>query len=811
MPLFLKWSLRDLRARWVQVGAIALIIAIGSGLYSGLSSTSEWRRVSYDASFEKLHMYDLHGTLSTGSYVDATQLAEAVRTIPHAADVRAAEPRLILPTQVDASHAGQTVLVPGRIVGVDVSGGGPHVNGISAEKGRALQPGDAASNRGVLEYHFANHYKLPASGRIKVSGGAAVSYVGQGLSPEYFMVIGERGNLLAEANFAVVFVPLDTAQQIAGRPGAANDVVLTLKPGADRAVIQQEIQDALTARFPGVGVTFNGRRGDEAYRILYDDIGGDQRFYDIFAVLILAGAAFAAFNLTGRIVEAQRREIGIGMALGVPRRRLAIRPMLVGAEVALLGVVFGVGVGLLVDVGMGSVYQSLQPLPVWRFPFQPDVFLRGAALGFALPLVATAFPVWRAVRVPPVEAIRTGFLSAKNSGLAPLLARVPVPGRSTTQMPFRNVLRAPRRTLMTLLGIAAAIVVLIGVVGMVDSFFATIDAGDRELGKTSPDRLAVGLDFFYTDSSPQVTNVEQSPLVGAAEPYLELPSTVEANGKKIDSFVDLLDFRSRLWHPTIHDGVTVDGPGIVLSQTAAEDLGVHPGETVTLRHPRRDGPTSYQLVRTKIPVVGTNPIPLRAVAFMDIHDASLMNLDGITNSLRVNPAPGVTDAAVKRGLFGQPGVASVQPVSAYTATIRDQLQSSLDILRIVEAAVLLLALLIAFNSASINADERAREEATMFAFGLRLRTVLRVGTVESMVIGVLGTAVGLVVGWFLLDWLVTTLLPQTFPDLGLITAVSGATWLTAVGLGVLAVTIAPLLTSRKLRRMDIPSTLRVME
>ena len=54
--------------------------------------------------------------------------------------------------------------------------------------------------------------------------------------------------------------------------------------------------------------------------MLYDDIEGDQRLYDIFAVLILAGAAFAAFNLAGRIVEAQRREIGIGMALGVPRR-----------------------------------------------------------------------------------------------------------------------------------------------------------------------------------------------------------------------------------------------------------------------------------------------------------------------------------------------------------------------------------------------------------------------------------------------------------------------------------------------------------
>ena len=46
-PLFvLRWSLRDLRRRWIQVAAIALIIAVGTGVYSGLGSTATWRRVS---------------------------------------------------------------------------------------------------------------------------------------------------------------------------------------------------------------------------------------------------------------------------------------------------------------------------------------------------------------------------------------------------------------------------------------------------------------------------------------------------------------------------------------------------------------------------------------------------------------------------------------------------------------------------------------------------------------------------------------------------------------------------------------------
>ncbi len=814
MALWLKWSVRDLRARWVQVCAIAFIIAIGTGLYAGLSSTSEWRRVSYDASYARTHMYDLHVVLSTGSYVDATQLAGVARTIPNAGSVRAAEARLVVPTQVDASRGGRTILVPGRIVGVDVSRGGPLVNTISATGGRGLGAGDARSSHVVLDAHFAKHYHLPPRGTVRVGGGRPLDYVGVGLSPEYFMVIGEHSSLFAEANFAVVFAPLATAQRIAGQPGEANDLVLTLQPGANSALVRRELTRALAVRFPGVGTTTNGQRGDIAYRTLYDDIKGDQRFYDIFAILILAGATFAAFNLAGRIVESQRREIGIGMALGVPRRQLAIRPLLVGTEIALVGVAFGLMVGVGVSAVMGSLLRGYVPLPVWTFPFQPGAFARAAAIGFVLPVLACAFPVWRAVRVAPIDAIRTGSVSAKGGGLAPLLAHVPLPGRTTTQMPFRNVLRAPRRSLMTLLGIAAAIVVLIGVIGMVDSFMATIARGKQELTKTSPKRLTVELDSFYPTVAPQVTAIEHSPLVRASEPILQVPGSLIRGRQKIDAFVDLVDFHSPMWQPTIKQPVNpgrTTAPGILISETAAHDLGVSPGDTITLRHPRRTGALSYAFVRSTVTVVGVNPLPLRAIAFMDARDARMMNLAGITNSIVVDPARRTSTDAVKRGLFGTAAVASVQPVSAYTDTIRDRLRSTLGILTVVEGAVLLLALLIAFNSASINADERAREEATMFAFGVPVTTVLRIATIESLVIGVLGTAVGLGVGWLLLDWLITRLLPQTFPDFGIVTAVSTNTWLTAIALGVLAVTVAPLLTVRKLQKMDVPSTLRVME
>jgi putative ABC transport system permease protein len=802
----LRWSWRDLRARWVQVAAIAFIIALGSGTYSGLSSTSAWRRLSYDASFRKLQFHDLRVPLSEGSYVDADALRAAAQSIPHARWIRAVEPRLIVPTQVDASTAGKTILVPGQIVSVD----GSKVDEVVAERGRTLEPGDAGESRAVLDYHFAEHYGLPTQGSIVVSGNQALEYVGQGLAPEYFLVTGKQGNLLAEANFAVAFVPLAEAQRLAGRPGAANDLVLTLRPGADRSVVRRELRDALRASFPDIGFEIQGRRADRQYRMLYDDIANDQHFYDIFAVLILAGAAFAAFNLTGRMVEAQRREIGIGMALGVPPRRLAVRPLLVGAEIATLGVVFGIGVGLLIASLMGSVMQGFVPLPVWRFPFQAGTFARGAALGLAIPMLATLYPVWRAIRVAPVDAIRTGALTAR--GRVPLLARIPLPGKTTEQLPFRNLLRAPRRTLMTVLGVAAAITVLIGVVGMIDSFFHTIDRADAEILKSSPRRLTIDLDTFAPVDGALVGAIDQSPVVASSETHLRVGATIRHGRTAIDVLVQMVNLDDGIWNPTVNDRKLTRGlPGIVVSEKAIEDLGVQTGDVVALRHPRRSGLTSYEYVRSKVRVIGTTPLPTRFVAFMDLRDAAIMGLTGITNAIIVQPRADVTIADAERALFDLAGVASVQPVREFTDSVRQELGRVLDILLIVEGAVLLLALLIAFNSASINADERARDHATMFAFGLSTGSVLRMAITESAMVGMLGTAGGLLAGWLLLGWLVTSLIPQAYPDLGIVTYVAPSTLVTAVALGVFAVAVAPTFTLRKLRRMDIPSTLRVTE
>ena len=800
--LWLRWSWRDLRARWAQVFALALVIALGTGTYAALLSTSAWRTQSNDASFALLHVHDLRVALAPGSTVPEGSLLAVVRRLPHAAEVAGARERLIVPTQVAGPRG---VLAPGELVGTG-TGRGSAVDAVQVTAGRGTSSGVPAV---VLDLAFARQNGLPASGLLRVAGGKLVRCTGIGQSPEYFM--GGGGGtavFLSQKTFAVLFSALRAAQDLAGAPGRVNDLVLTLKPGTSRAVLRGELRTALAAMRAPVSTTVTTRDDIPSYRVLYEDVKGDEQLWRAIAVLVLAGAAFAALNLTTRIVEAQRREIGIGMALGVRPRLLALRPLLFAAQVALIGVAFGIGVGYLIGIPLAGVFQSLLPLPVWRTPFQAGTFAQAAVIGFVLPFAAAAWPVWRAVRVQPVEAIRVGHLAARASGLAPVLRRLRLPGRGYHEIPLRNVLRTPRRSALTLLGVAAAIATLVTIIGMLDTFRATLGSASAELLRTAPARVTVSLDSYYPVTGPVTGAVRRLPAAGKVQAGLLVPGTVRAHGTSVGVAAEVLP-PGGLWAPALSAGHLTGG--LVLSAKAAADLGVSAGDLVTFRHPRAAA-GGLVTVADPVRVAGIDPNPMRAFAYLTPATAApLFGLAGMTNLLTVLPSAGHSTADIQRALLNVPHVASAQSVQAATDGLRSSLDQFTSILNVAAAVALLLVFLIAFNTASIGTDERAREHATMMAFGLPIRAVLALITAESVLLGVLGTIIGLGAGYGLLAWLTATTISSVMPEIGVTALVSTGTVTAALLLGAGTVAVAPLLTLRRLRRTDVPATLRVAE
>jgi putative ABC transport system permease protein len=250
---------------------------------------------------------------------------------------------------------------------------------------------------------------------------------------------------------------------------------------------------------------------------------------------------------------------------------------------------------------------------------------------------------------------------------------------------------------------------------------------------------------------------------------------------------------------------------VMLSQAAAEDLHLRLGDKFILRHPVRVSETAVSLVETEVVLAGTHPSPMRPIAYMNADGASLFGMAGLANRATVVPAAGVDAEALRRTIFGLPGVVSAQPISNLATSLRDVVAQLTEVLNVVAVIALLLAVLVAYNSATISQDERTREIATMLAFGLPTRRVMASAVTESALIGLVGTAIGVAGGFAMVMWLVYWQLPSSMPDFGLQPVVGAGTLVTAAAVGIVAVALAPLLTWRRLTRMNLPATLRVVE
>lgn len=807
---WMRWSARDLRRRWLQVLATAGVIAIGVAVFAGLGGMREFREQSAQRSFDALKLHDLRVDLPEGTFAKRGEIEAAVRASgPELESAPVAQERLLVPTQIDGKPAGRDVLTPGLLIGVPVAGAtAGQVDAVRAIRGEGLSD-DPASRTAVLDRSYAKFYELPERGRLKLAGGQSIDYAGLGQSPQYFLITSEVG-FGGESTLGVIYAPLAAVQGYAARPGAVNELVVRLAEGTDPAAAKRSLERSLVESLPGATVTLGTE--EQTHTIMFRDAKNDQRMMSFFGLLVLFGASIGAFNLVGRAVEAERREIGIGMALGVPSGRLSLRPLLLGAQIALVGTLLGALLTWWIAGAFAGIYEQFMPLPIYVDSFSPNQFVRGAIVGFLLPFAATVWPVWRGVRVQPVEAIRVSERSARG-GMVRAATRLKLPGGAVSQMPWRNSSRTPRRTILAVIGMGVVIGAMMALLGIMDSFNKTIDESRAQLVGEAPGRLAVTLNDVRPGGSPELERVAKSTGVATADLRLELPGMFSSPGHEpFPAVTTITDLTGGTWRPTLESGeLPKTADEIVIAPKAADDLGVKIGDEVTFSTAGRDANGEATAVQLKLRVTGLVADPFRVFAYAAPALAEELGMTGAANALSVMPEMGAEPAAVQRAIAANQVVAWTRSVTADSDALSDTLDQFKGIIQVAAGAALVLAVLMAFNLAAISLEERRREYATMFAFGLPVGRALRIAAIENMIIGVLGTLLGLLIGFLAIGWMISALFADTWPEIGIIRAISPSSLVVAVLVGVVAVTVTPYLMSRRLTRMDVPSTLRVVE
>ncbi len=818
--ILLQWTFRDLKQRKIQVIAIAVIIGLGTGMYSGLSSTTLWRERAFEQSNDRLNMFDLKMNLLPGSWIQQLNISSAIQTLSHKDWISALEYRISFPTTVNASTSNQTILVNGRVIGINVTDGSDNlsVNGIYTTDGREIKPTEKSENVCLMEHNFANYHNLkPNNQIITIAGGIELNYIGTALTPEYFMVV-EENLVFAQSSFAVLFVPLETAQlilyQVTGLPpGYINEVVFLLKAEANQEEFISDLEDYFQVHYPLISFEFIEKENHPAYKFQKEDISGDQNMYYIFSFLIIIIAAFGAYNLISRVVNSQRRQIGINMALGVSPLQIAYRYLLFSLEIAFGGVIFGYIFAIVLGERLGDVILEIIPYHVWEEWLVLELFLQGTLLGIIIPFIASIVPIWRATRMQPINAIQTGAKLGTGRRFTPLLTWIPLPGSIFVQLPFRNLSRNLQRTVSTLIGIALAICVLVAVLGFVDGANLLLDSEQEVVKGDSEGRIDVLLNNLYNISHPLVTNISQHSDVELAVPMIQIPISIYSERDSFNIILRCFNFSNQIWVPeTIRslDPLKLSS-GIIISQEAARDLKIDVGDYVTLEHPFRKSVIEYSKENTTFQVIGIQNSKIRFWAFSDISNDYIFNSTGLINSIMIMPKEGVTEVSIQKSFFTLPGYSGIQSVTRLVKVYEELIEVFKSIFDVIQYVVLILALLLVYNTTTVNIDERTRELATMGAFGTPIRTSSWILMLESMILGILGTGIGF---FFFSPFVVQVLearVDEAMNEIWLKSFLYPESIVVIILIGIVLVTLTPLLSIRKLMKMDLPSALRVIE
>ncbi len=262
---------------------------------------------------------------------------------------------------------------------------------------------------------------------------------------------------------ATLVVPtFKDAQRWFDRIGKTSVVYLQAEPGVTPTELKKRVQAAVPS---DVKVQTGEQNADQQT----SDVESSTSFIT-YALLAFAGAAvfvglFIIFN-TFSITVAQRiREFAMLRTLGASRRQVLRSVLIEAGLMGLVASVLGIGLGVLLAIGLNALFKAIGvdlPTAPISIPLVNAVLLP-LAVGVGAALIASIAPAIRATRVPPIAALREGFVLPPGR-LAPY---VPYIGLATAVLGVGLIAYAIRaggggsRVLLTMA--AGAIIAFLGV------------------------------------------------------------------------------------------------------------------------------------------------------------------------------------------------------------------------------------------------------------------------------------------------------------------------------------------------------------
>ncbi|WP_231964949.1 ABC transporter permease [Mycobacterium sp. E3339] len=587
-----------------------------------------------------------------------------------------------------------------------------------------------------------------------------------------------------------VLAPLALAQNVTGRAGQLDSILITTKPGADLGAVRAAVTAAVNGRALVAAPSVRAARAGDGVRLMnYMALLGA-------AVALVVGAFLIYTTMTMAIT--QRRPV-ISMLRAIGGRRVTIVGDMLG-EAAILGLIGGaIGSGIGILAGHLAIGR-LPPAMTQGLEARVEYGLPGYAIPIALAataitsVVASAMAARQVYKVAPIEALAPVGASAADvvprwlrvaagagavavaavsiwvvigqhgtlafaamaallsaeialgfALTAPIVAATAATARlfgSFGALAAATVERAPRRVWATVMTVLIGVVTTVVITGtnadMIRSaraLFAPAAGVDVWVSADAPDS-------YPTDALPQGLSDKVATLPGVGRVTEGAFGFAVVGGTRVllDGFADgTHDSLFRALDERVRADVLA-GRGVVLTQNLGSTLHVRAGDRLQLQTPQ--GPRQAQvlaLVPFFSTVIGTVGMDLEHLrAWFDRPAAT---------TLQITAAPGADPrrllAEVRRAV---PAPNHVYDGRAALAGLEAPLHQSMFIANAVWVIVVAVAGVALLNTLTLSVTERRREIGVLRAMGSSRRFTLRTVLAEAAGIGFVGGILGLLFG-----------------------------------------------------------------
>jgi len=687
------------------------------------------------------------------------------------------------------------------------------------------------------------------------SVGDTVTILTQGPPKPYQIVgIAKFGDADSAAGASAALFDTPTAQAITGATDQFDSISVVANPG----VSQETLRDRIAAKLDNLdNKAYQVLTGAQITKENQSDIKNALQFFNValivFALIALFVGTFIIFNTFSIVVAQRLREMALLRALGASGRQVLGSVLTEAVLVGLFASVIGLGVGIVLSSGLKALLDAFGlDIPAGGTVVSAQTVIVALVVGTGVTILSAIVPARKASRVPPMVAMRDVAIEERpHSGrriligfgivvagvlalfaglfggagiqlvglgalivfigvfvLGPAVARplsdaIGWPAarlRGVTGTLARdNAMRNPKRTSAT----AAALMIGVALVGFITIFAASakesINAQVDESFKADY-VISTGTGFgagFGGFSPTLATDVSKLPQVGGSSPLRF--NHAEFGGSS--EFFAGVDPRSatEVFNMKVEEGKVGDlaEPNSVgISRSVADDKHWRIGSRVPAQFPNGATPLTVKTIYGNGNQQGFSDYTLSLATVTQHYTAQLDQYVFVKLASGVSPLEG--RKAIDGVLKAYPN-AELQDRTEFKDSQAAQINQLLGLIYVMLLLAVIIALIGIANTLALSIYERTRELGLLRAVGMSRRQLRSSIRWESVIISLLGTLLGLVIGLFFGWAVVEALKDQGFTRF----APPGGQLVLVVIVGGFAGVLAAVFPARRAAKLDV--------